>query len=45
MPFRFNHRELAAVASNDKNHFDKEGILSLREVEDKMFLRTDSESF
>ena len=44
MPFRFNNRELAAIASNDKNKFDKEGILSLREVEDKIFGRTDSES-
>ena len=41
MPFRFNQRELVAIASKESNEFDKEGVLFLKEVEDKLFLRTE----
>ena len=43
MPIRFNHRELVAIASKNKEEYDKQGVLSLREVEDKIFHKADSE--
>lgn len=42
MPMRFNQQELISTALKNKDEFDKEGILSLREIEDKIFHKTDS---
>ena len=42
MPFRFNQKDLAGIATQSSENFNKEGLLWFKEKEGKLFNKSES---